>query len=118
MTTDVRLSKANKPAEESLRLHPLYRGKIQMLPKCPTRGMEDFAIWHTLGVAASCREIQRERELYPLVAAAVGARAQEDNVARICKTRDELHEQATATIAAARRATELHMKEDIIASPP
>jgi malate dehydrogenase (oxaloacetate-decarboxylating) len=63
MNSDARLARANEPAEESLRLHPFYRGKVQMMPKCPIRGMDDFAVWYTPGVAAPCREIHRDREL-------------------------------------------------------
>lgn len=28
------LSVATKPSEEALRLHPLYKGKVQIMPKC------------------------------------------------------------------------------------
>ena len=56
------LKQAAKPTAESLRLHPLYRGKVQMLPKCPIRGLEDFAIWYTPGVAAPCKVIQATPE--------------------------------------------------------
>jgi malate dehydrogenase (oxaloacetate-decarboxylating) len=45
-----------------MRLHPFYRGKIQVAPKCPVRDFEDFAIWYTPGVAAPCREIERDPE--------------------------------------------------------
>lgn len=48
----------------------------------------------------------------------VGVQAQEEKVARNCKSCDEIHAQATETIATARRATELLMNEHIIASPP
>ena len=54
---DPRVTQASKPAGEALRLHPLYRGKVQVLPKCPIRGLEDFAIWYTPGVAAVCQAI-------------------------------------------------------------
>lgn len=57
------LARARKPGEDALRLHPLYRGKMQMLPKCPIRDFGDFAIWYTPGVAASCRAIQADPEL-------------------------------------------------------
>src|SRR5512143_3654749 len=53
------LAKAQKPAEESRRLHAYYRGKMQTFPKCPIRGLEDFALWYTPGVAAPCRDIQQ-----------------------------------------------------------
>ena len=31
------LAKAQKPAADAVRLHPLYRGKVQMAPKVPVR---------------------------------------------------------------------------------
>lgn len=57
------LAKAKKPAADALRLHPIYRGKVQTMPKCPVRGREDFAIWYTPGVAAPCRAIVEHPEL-------------------------------------------------------
>lgn len=62
-TRDDLLAKASQPAEESRRLHAVYRGKIQTMPKCPVRTLEDFALWYTPGVAAPCRDIQRAPEL-------------------------------------------------------
>lgn len=59
---DERADKAERPAAEALRLHPFYRGKVQMMPKCPIRGFEDFAIWYTPGVAAACEAIRRDPE--------------------------------------------------------
>ncbi len=60
---DPRVAQASKPALEALRLHPLYRGKVQMLPKCPVRGLEDFAVWYTPGVAAVCKAIAADPQL-------------------------------------------------------
>jgi len=60
LDVDELLRKAAKPTQDSLRLHPLYRGKIQMLPKCPVRNLDDFAIWYTPGVAAPCKVIQAD----------------------------------------------------------
>ncbi len=57
-TREELLQQAAKPTADSLRLHPLYKGKVQMLPKCPVRGLEDFSIWYTPGVAAPCKLIQ------------------------------------------------------------
>src|SRR5574341_1014873 len=62
-TPEELLTKAQKPAEEALRLHAFYKGKIQTAPKCPIRGLEDFSIWYTPGVAAPCRAIQQHPEL-------------------------------------------------------
>jgi malate dehydrogenase (oxaloacetate-decarboxylating) len=45
---------------ESLRLHARYRGKVQTLPKCPIRGVDDFSVWYSPGVAAPCRAIQAQ----------------------------------------------------------
>ena len=56
------LAKANKPAQDALRLHAYYRGKVQIMPKCAIRGPEDFAIWYTPGVAAPCKAIQANPE--------------------------------------------------------
>jgi malate dehydrogenase (oxaloacetate-decarboxylating) len=38
-------------------LHRRYRGKVQMIPKCPIRDDRDYAIWYTPGVAAPCKAI-------------------------------------------------------------
>ena len=56
------LKKAEKPGQDALKLHPFYRGKIQVMPKCVVRSLDDFAIWYTPGVAAPCREIEKDPE--------------------------------------------------------
>lgn len=56
------LKKANKPAEDAMRLHPLYKGKVEVSPKCCIRNIDDFAIWYTPGVAAVCKDIQAHPE--------------------------------------------------------
>jgi malate dehydrogenase (oxaloacetate-decarboxylating) len=55
------LARAHKPQEDAMKLHPFYRGKIQVVPKCCIRDFEDFAIWYTPGVAEPCRAIGRDR---------------------------------------------------------
>ena len=57
------LAKAKKPAEDALRLHPFYKGKVQVMPKCAIRDLHDFAVWYTPGVAAPCKAIEAEPEL-------------------------------------------------------
>jgi len=57
------VAKAKKPAEDALKLHPFYRGKIETIPKCEIRDFQDFAIWYSPGVAAPCKEIAQNREL-------------------------------------------------------
>lgn len=46
-TPEELLAKAQKPAEEALRLHAYYKGKIQTALKCPVQGAEDFSVWYT-----------------------------------------------------------------------
>ena len=53
------LEKANKPGKDAMKLHPFYKGKIEVIPKCCIRDFSDFAIWYTPGVAEPCKEIQK-----------------------------------------------------------
>jgi malate dehydrogenase (oxaloacetate-decarboxylating) len=57
------LQKAKKPAADALKLHPFYKGKMETTLKCTVRGIDDFAIWYTPGVAAPCREIHENPEM-------------------------------------------------------
>ena len=57
------LKSAEEPSHQAMKLHPFYRGKIEVLPKCRVRDINDFAIWYTPGVAAVCKEIQKNVEL-------------------------------------------------------
>ena len=59
---DELLSKAQKPSEDALRLHALYKGKLEVTPKCPIWSCKDFAVWYTPGVAAPCRDIAAHPE--------------------------------------------------------
>jgi malate dehydrogenase (oxaloacetate-decarboxylating) len=54
---DKLLVKAAKPSSEAMALHPFYRGKIETALKCCVRDFNDFAIWYTPGVAATCQDI-------------------------------------------------------------
>ena len=45
-----------------MKLHPFYRGKIEVVPKCIIRDFEDFAIWYTPGVAEPCKDIAANPE--------------------------------------------------------
>jgi malate dehydrogenase (oxaloacetate-decarboxylating) len=56
------LKKANKPAQDAMQLHPFYKGKVEISPKCCIRNIDDFAIWYTPGVAAVCKDIQAHPE--------------------------------------------------------
>lgn len=59
-TPEELLARASQPAIDALRLHPVYRGKIQTSAKCPVRSLDDFSIWYTPGVAAPCKAIQAD----------------------------------------------------------
>ncbi|HUK50732.1 MAG TPA: NADP-dependent malic enzyme [Terriglobales bacterium] len=56
------LRKAYLPGQLALKYHPFYRGKIEIVPKCPIRSFDDFAIWYTPGVAEACEEIRASPE--------------------------------------------------------
>lgn len=56
------VQRRDKPESEALRLHGLYRGKMQTALKCPMRSPADFGIWYTPGVAEPCRAIQADPE--------------------------------------------------------
>lgn len=57
------LAKAKKPAQDAMRLHPFYRGKVETVSKCAIRTFDDFAIWYTPGVAEPCKAIKEDKEL-------------------------------------------------------
>ncbi len=59
-TKEKLLAKAQKPAEDALRLHPFYQGKVEVVSKCCIRDVDDFAIWYTPGVAAPCKAIHQD----------------------------------------------------------
>ncbi|MCD6419192.1 MAG: NADP-dependent malic enzyme [Synergistetes bacterium] len=56
------LQRAEKPSADAVRLHPLYGGKVQVVPKVPIRSLDDFAVWYTPGVAAVCRLIANNKK--------------------------------------------------------
>lgn len=57
------LARAGKPAEQAMRLHAFYKGKLETGIKCRVRDFDDFAIWYSPGVAAACTAIAREPDL-------------------------------------------------------
>ena len=57
------LAKAKQPSADAMRLHPYYRGKVEIALKCRVRDFNDFAIWYTPGVAAPCRAIAENPDL-------------------------------------------------------
>ncbi|MGQ4915935.1 MAG: NAD(P)-dependent malic enzyme [Candidatus Asgardarchaeia archaeon] len=57
------LEKAKRPSKLAPAYHKFYEGKLQVMPKCVIRNIDDFSIWYTPGVAAPCREIANNPEL-------------------------------------------------------
>jgi len=47
----------------AMRLHSLYKGKVQTMLKCAVRNLGDMSVWYTPGVAAPCRAIHADTEL-------------------------------------------------------
>ena len=62
MSEEDLVKKAAIPGKEALRLHPFYKGKIEIVPKCIIRNLDDFSIWYTPGVAEPCKKIKENPE--------------------------------------------------------
>lgn len=62
VTVEELLAKAEQPSKDALRLHPFYKGKIEIIPKCRIKSFDDFGIWYTPGVAAPCKKIYEDVE--------------------------------------------------------
>src|SRR3989449_11676139 len=58
LSDEEKLRRANLPKELSAKYHPFYEGKVEIVPKVPIRGHEDFAIWYTPGGAQPCLDIK------------------------------------------------------------
>ncbi|MDR2301662.1 MAG: NADP-dependent malic enzyme [Deltaproteobacteria bacterium] len=50
-------------AEEAVKMHRLWKGKMATVPKMPIASKDDLSIAYTPGVAQPCLEIQKEPEL-------------------------------------------------------
>jgi malate dehydrogenase (oxaloacetate-decarboxylating) len=62
-TEEELFARVSLPAAQAIRLAPVFKGKVQLLPKCPVRGMNDFAVWYSPGVAALCQAIEKQPDL-------------------------------------------------------
>ena len=62
MTKEELLAKSKQPGIDAMKLHPFYKGKIGVMPKCCIRNIDDFAIWYTPGVAKPCLDIAENPE--------------------------------------------------------
>jgi len=47
------------PGRMAMKLHPFYKGKVEVCLKAPVRSFDDFAIWYTPGVAEPCKAIKK-----------------------------------------------------------
>jgi len=54
--------KTGKLGKQALKYHPFYKGKVEVIPKCPIRSFSDFGIWYTPGVAQPCKVIQKNKQ--------------------------------------------------------
>ena len=59
---ELMLAKARIPEGKAPAWHAHYRGKIETSLKCAVTDLADLGIWYTPGVAAPCREIERDPE--------------------------------------------------------
>ncbi len=57
------IKKAEQPGKDAMQLHPFYKGKIEIAPRCCIRDFNDFAIWYTPGVAKPCLDIRDNPEM-------------------------------------------------------
>ncbi len=65
LTKEELIAKAKKPGQDAMKLHPFYKGKMEVALKCCVRDFNDFAIWYSPGVAEPCKAIhQNKAEVY------------------------------------------------------
>ncbi len=62
-TKEQLIEEAKKPAQDAMRLHPFYKGKIEVDLKCSVRDFKDFAVWYSPGVAEPCKAIAADKSL-------------------------------------------------------
>jgi malate dehydrogenase (oxaloacetate-decarboxylating) len=62
LTKEELIARAKKPEADAMIMHSYYRGKMQTVPRCIVRDINDFSLWYTPGVAAPCRAIQMDRD--------------------------------------------------------
>jgi malate dehydrogenase (oxaloacetate-decarboxylating) len=60
--TEELLKKASKWKNITSEYHSFYKGKVEVMPKCAIRSLQDFNIWYTPGVAQTCLDIEKDIE--------------------------------------------------------
>ena len=65
MKQDVKklLKAAHEPSNLARKMHPFYKGKIEVVSKCRIKDFNDFSVWYSPGVAAVCTDIHKNPEL-------------------------------------------------------
>lgn len=61
-TKESLIEKSKEPAKMAMKMHPYYRGKVQVMPRCRVKNFDDFGIWYSPGVAAPCLDIKENPE--------------------------------------------------------
>jgi malate dehydrogenase (oxaloacetate-decarboxylating) len=103
----------------------LFRGALDVRARTITDEMA-AAVAHELARFAESRGIRNddilprmdEWDAFPAVAVAAGLKAQEQGVARLAKSREELHRGAERMMRHAREAVQVLMSEGLIPPPP
>jgi len=109
----------------SLGFPGIFRGTLDVRAKTITDEMA-LAAAHELAKCAEERGIHEEDiaprmdewEVFPREAVATAMKAQEQGIARLKKTREQLYDEASAIIRQAREATQCLMREGFIAPAP
>ena len=109
----------------SLGFPGIFRGTLDVRAETITDEMA-LAAAHELANCAEERGIDEENiapnmdewEVYPREAVAAAMKAQEQGIARLSKTREQLYEEASVIIKQAREATQCLMREGFIAPAP
>lgn len=60
---DQRAREAQRFARIAVDWHRHYQGKMETIPRCAVRGMDDFSVWYSPGVAEACMAIAEEEGL-------------------------------------------------------
>jgi len=63
VTKEELLKEAQKWSKIAPPYHAFYHGKVEVMPKCAIRSLQDFSIWYTPGVAQVCKDIEKDKEL-------------------------------------------------------
>jgi malate dehydrogenase (oxaloacetate-decarboxylating) len=61
--TEELIKKASRWSKIAPPFHAFYQGKVEVMPKCAIRSLQDFSIWYTPGVAQVCKDIEKDPEL-------------------------------------------------------